>query len=320
MTFQQLTYVVMIARTGSINSAASKLFVSQSSVSNALAQLEDELSTELFVRSKAGVKMTDAGRKFVPYAMSLLERKSELEDMFQNGPSDAAAERLCVTAQNYQCSAAAFVEFMRRSKYKHYHFAYRETDMESVVADVESGAADIGIIIVSSEVSGIANQYLAQKGMTFTPIVEVRPCVFLSRRHPLAHRKELTLNDISRFPYVAFEPAEGVPIDFSVVQKSPRLTDNERSIKTNSRSAMTNVLCNTDAVSIGSGLLVEQIADPMMISIPLSGNDEMMRFGWIGLTETKQETVIQDYLHVLEEVTRRSLEHTEEIWKKKWPE
>lgn len=43
MTFQQLEYVVEISKCGSINKAAQKLFLSQSGISTAVRELEQEL-------------------------------------------------------------------------------------------------------------------------------------------------------------------------------------------------------------------------------------------------------------------------------------
>ena len=51
MTFQQLTYVVEISKCGSINKAAHKLFLSQSGISTAVRELEEELGIRFFVRS-----------------------------------------------------------------------------------------------------------------------------------------------------------------------------------------------------------------------------------------------------------------------------
>lgn len=47
MTFQQLTYVVEISKCGSINKAAHKLFLSQSGISTAVRELEEELGLKL---------------------------------------------------------------------------------------------------------------------------------------------------------------------------------------------------------------------------------------------------------------------------------
>ena len=43
MTFQQLEYIVEISKCGSINKAAQKLFLSQSGISTAVRELENEL-------------------------------------------------------------------------------------------------------------------------------------------------------------------------------------------------------------------------------------------------------------------------------------
>ena len=78
MTFQQLTYVVEISKCGSINKAAHKLFLSQSGISTAVRELEEELGIKFFVRSNRGVEFTPEGKEFLSYAVSLLEQKRGL--------------------------------------------------------------------------------------------------------------------------------------------------------------------------------------------------------------------------------------------------
>ena len=65
MTFQQLTYVVEISKCGSINKAAHKLFLSQSGISTAVRELEEELGIKFFVRSNRGVEFTPEGKEFL---------------------------------------------------------------------------------------------------------------------------------------------------------------------------------------------------------------------------------------------------------------
>ena len=52
MTFQQLIHVVEISKCGSINKAAHKLFLSQSGISTAIRELEEELGIELELDEK----------------------------------------------------------------------------------------------------------------------------------------------------------------------------------------------------------------------------------------------------------------------------
>ena len=73
MTFQQLTYVVEIAKCGSINKAAHKLLLSQSGISTAVRELEQELGIQIFNRSANGIYLTEAGAEFTRYAQQIVE-------------------------------------------------------------------------------------------------------------------------------------------------------------------------------------------------------------------------------------------------------
>ena len=57
MTLQQLLYSVKIAETKSMNKAANELYVSQPALSGAIKELEDELSTQIFIRNKKWKKV-----------------------------------------------------------------------------------------------------------------------------------------------------------------------------------------------------------------------------------------------------------------------
>lgn len=95
MTFQQLTYVVEISKCGSINKAAHKLFLSQSGISTAVRELEEELGIKFFVRSNRGVEFTPEGKEFLGYAVSLLEQKQRIESLY--GESRTPSRR-CISA------------------------------------------------------------------------------------------------------------------------------------------------------------------------------------------------------------------------------
>ena len=58
MNTRQLTYVLSIAETGNLSAAAKELGVSQPALSKYLAELEDELGTELFLRYKKQLSPT----------------------------------------------------------------------------------------------------------------------------------------------------------------------------------------------------------------------------------------------------------------------
>lgn len=61
-----------VAATGSFVSASDRLFVTQSAVSLRIQRLEDTLGKPMFTRSKAGAELTNAGREFERYALSMI--------------------------------------------------------------------------------------------------------------------------------------------------------------------------------------------------------------------------------------------------------
>ena len=72
ITFTQLTTLLAVIEGGSVTAAAEELVVTQPSVSSALAALARELDCELFVRSGRGIRLTEAGAAFAPYAADVI--------------------------------------------------------------------------------------------------------------------------------------------------------------------------------------------------------------------------------------------------------
>jgi LysR family hydrogen peroxide-inducible transcriptional activator len=74
MELQQLRYLCAIADTGSFSRAAERCRVAQPSLSQQISKLEDELGTRLFDRLGRSIRLTDAGRTFLPHARTVLHQ------------------------------------------------------------------------------------------------------------------------------------------------------------------------------------------------------------------------------------------------------
>lgn len=72
VTITQLRAFIAVARTGGVQAAADELYVSQPSVSAALAALARELGVPLVERDGRGLRLTDAGVSYEPYAQEVL--------------------------------------------------------------------------------------------------------------------------------------------------------------------------------------------------------------------------------------------------------
>jgi DNA-binding transcriptional LysR family regulator len=83
-----LRYFLAIADAGSMSAAAKRLRVSQPTLSSAIAQLEKQLSTTLFVRDHSGVTLTGTGEELQRHALqvfTLIEQAGERISSLETG-------------------------------------------------------------------------------------------------------------------------------------------------------------------------------------------------------------------------------------------
>ena len=177
MTFQQLTYVVEVSKCGSINKAAHKLFLSQSGISTAVRELEQELGIQFFTRSNRGVEFTPEGREFLGYAVSLLEQKQRIQELYKEDRSATVPAHFNVSSQRYPFTDDAFIETLRHAEDGPYHFTIKDTSMEDVISDVYERRADVGVIFLSKMTEKIIRHLLDSRELVFHELASIPPCV-----------------------------------------------------------------------------------------------------------------------------------------------
>ncbi len=85
MTLTELRYVVALAQERHFGRAAQKCFVTQPTLSLALAKLEDELGLRLFERNKNEVLVTARGQSIVEQARRVLDEVGKIQGLAKGG-------------------------------------------------------------------------------------------------------------------------------------------------------------------------------------------------------------------------------------------
>ena len=88
MDIQQLNCFISVAQTLNFSEAARRNFVSQSTVSRYISDLEKEFGVQLFTRSHRDVLLTHEGKTLLPYALEMiatLGKAKKVIDKLQNG-------------------------------------------------------------------------------------------------------------------------------------------------------------------------------------------------------------------------------------------
>jgi DNA-binding transcriptional LysR family regulator len=95
MLLRQLECFLAVTRLGNVSRAAEEMYLTQPTLTARIKALEDEVGDQLFVRTSRGMRLTEAGKEFVPYAercmASLAEGRQRLREL-----RDASGGRLAL--------------------------------------------------------------------------------------------------------------------------------------------------------------------------------------------------------------------------------
>src|SRR5258708_10077671 len=108
MELRHLRYFVAVAEELNVRQAATRLHLSQPPLSRQIHDLEDEVGTQLFVRSQTGMRLTEAGRAFWEEAGSILAKSQRGVQLAQ------AASRGEAGHLNIACSVESFESVLLR--------------------------------------------------------------------------------------------------------------------------------------------------------------------------------------------------------------
>lgn len=203
MTLQQLRFLIAVAESGSINAAAQRLYTAQSNISNAVKSLEQELHLEIFTRSSRGVTLTNDGTELLGYARQVVEQADMLEARYEDGGTPQA--RLAISAQHYAFSVEAFVNVVERCRDGKFEFIMRETTTAQIIDDVRAFRSDIGILYLDDFNARVLQKAFTDARASFHPLFDATVHVFVSERHPLARRPQLSLADLTPYTRYSFE-------------------------------------------------------------------------------------------------------------------
>jgi LysR family nitrogen assimilation transcriptional regulator len=144
MEVRQIELFLRICEHGSINKAAEALRMSQPSLSRWLALLERELGAQLFVRTRQGIRLTDAGEVLADRARPLLRQFQSLKDDI--GDKSLRQVNLAAPLSMQRILTAPFTEHVLRDRPDISMRVYEGIN-NSIRSWMESGLLDAALIV-----------------------------------------------------------------------------------------------------------------------------------------------------------------------------
>ena len=302
MTIQQLFYAITITESGSMNRAAETLYITQPSLTKAIKELENELGFSIFVRSGKGMLLTPEGREFIIYAKQVSQQYEILKDRFIG--SAERKRRFGISTQHYSFAIKAFTEFVKDFDLAKYEFAFRETMTRDVIDDVGSMKSDIGILFISEYNRKVIEKKLRDNDLHFTPLIDCKACVYITKSHPLADREEITMEDLVPYPCLTFEQGDGDPIYYAEEILAEK--DYPRRIKVIDRGTGLNLMNELNGYTLCSGIICDDVNGQQykMIRFKGDGDDAVMHIGYITKNNIELGSLTEGYIAEVKKILK----------------
>ena len=293
MTLQQLRYLIAIAEYGSINAAAQNLYASQSNLSTAIKELEQELGITVFTRSNRGVTLTNDGTELLGYAHQVIEQADMLERRYATGTDKHL--RLAVSTQHYAFSVQAFVNVVEQCEGDDYEFILRESSTGEIIDDVRTFRSEVGVLYTDGFNRRVLQKAFDDADVAYAPLFDARVPVFVGEHHPLAGAQLLAPEDLEPFPRYSFE--QGTANSFYYSEEPLSYLPHARNIRISDRGTLTNLLTSHNGYTLSTGVLSAEMQSGIA-SIPLDV-DERMQVGYIMHNERRPSPLLLRYIDEL---------------------
>jgi LysR family transcriptional regulator, low CO2-responsive transcriptional regulator len=199
ITVTQLTAFLAVVRGGSVTAAADELVVTQPSVSSAIAALGRELGCELFERAGRGIRLTEAGLAFRPYAEDVVGLLEDGRHAAREA-ADVAARRMRIAAVT--TAAESFVPPLMRE------FATRHPDVD-LTLDVGNREYVFDRVLGHLADVAISGRPPADERLVAEPLLENQIACITAPDDPLAAEGPVGAEALAHRAWLLREPGSG---------------------------------------------------------------------------------------------------------------
>lgn len=188
MNLDHLAYIVDVSKTKSLSMSAKNLHISVSAISQAINNLEEEFGFKIFTRLRHGTIPTPEGEKLIEKSLTVLLHTEKLKQLSINKNE----VQKVITIASVPGLIHYTINIIKLIKTLNPNIKIRVHGKNSIeiLNDVKEKKLRFGLIWIYDEL------LKSNKEMVFDIFQEVKINVCLSRNHPLADCKQLTIEDL----------------------------------------------------------------------------------------------------------------------------
>ena len=193
MTIRHLQIFTAVADCGSMSAAAEKLYISQPTVSQAVAEIEKLYHVKLFERLSQRLYITEEGEKLLSYARHILDSFENMERELLEAGSSGHIRIGC----SVSVGTCLLNELLDRGK---------EMLGDCSIHVTVDNTSIIESMILSNQIDiGIVEGIVVNKDLMIEPVCRDELVLVCGKDYPLASRKKLRLADLEGENFISRE-------------------------------------------------------------------------------------------------------------------
>ena len=144
-----------------------------------------------------------------------------------------------------------------------------------------------------------------ESGVEFHEILKCHIYAYLWKNHPLANKKEVTLEELEEYPCLSFD--QGKNNSFYFAEEVLSTYSYKRLIKANDRATFLNLMVGLNGYTLCSGIICEELNGEEYCAVKLK-SDEIMTIGYIVRKGVTVSHLGRKYLEEISKFKDKALE------------
>lgn len=259
MTLRHLYIFAKVVECGKMQTAAKELYIAQSAVSQAIADIEKHYNIILFERLSKKLYITPAGEKFLYYANHILALYNELDQQMHE-IENVTLIRIGATITIGTCIIHPLLEA--------YHKHYPQIPIQIYISDPDT----LGGKLLNNELDIALLESLPQNTdfIALEPFLDDTMVLVCSPSHPFAKTGSATLLEISKENYIARETSAQKEL-FLELMEAHSYTIHRAWYCNNSESTKQAVMNNYGITVISRRIVEKELLAGTLVEVKMEG-------------------------------------------------
>ena len=197
MEFSQLEAFLEAANRGSFRRAADALYLSQPSVSARVQTLENEVGVALFHRTARGVRLTDMGRTFLPFAQRSMETLRRGREVLESVRQTSAGILNMATAR-------VIGTYVLPETLQKFQQLYPDANLHIKVG----GSSDVLQMVVDEEVQLGLARFMQHPDVDALHLYDEEAVLVVHPGHSFTKTRVAAMSQVAQEPLIVYDPGD----------------------------------------------------------------------------------------------------------------